>query len=67
LIHDNGDKNEHQIVKINRNPHNTVNVEEANGTLQQYAVYEFAEPPKGQRAWEVDDQKAYTLYVNKIT
>lgn len=62
----NSETNEHQIVKINRNPQNTVNVEESNGTNQQYAVYEFAEPPKGTKPWEVDDQKQYSLYVSKI-
>jgi hypothetical protein len=66
LIHDDGTKNEHKIVKINRNPQNTVNIEEASGTNQQYAVYEFATPTKGQRNCQIDDQKQYSLYVSKI-
>lgn len=66
LIHDDGMKNEHKIVKINRNPQNTVNIQEANGVNQQYAVYEFAAPAKGQRHCQIDDQKPYSLYVSKI-
>lgn len=66
LIHDNGTKNEHKIVRINRNPQNTVNIEEANGTNQQYAVYEFTEPTKGQSAISVEDQRQYALFVSKI-
>lgn len=55
LIHDNGVKNEHKIIRIYRNPQNTVNIEEVNGTNQQYAVYEFAEPSKGQSAISLED------------
>ena len=69
LLHegnDDGERQEHRIVKLNRNCTNTVNMTEANGINQQYAVYEFADPVKGGIHYEVEDQKPYSLFVSKI-
>lgn len=58
-----GERQAHQIVKVNRLCANTVNITEANGINQQYAVYEFAD---GGKACEIEDQKPYSLFVSKI-